>query len=324
MLCASLILLAGCKQKSGLEILNSRMTGLKALKSQYVVKHKGEKDMVIDFIFSNHSRVLATSSDFAIGTNEIDGRFESYFPDRNYDSLPWDLAAPPGTGKLVNAEYITGGPVCGTAPNDLIKSIPWKLEGKSGSIERYWKVAQSKDGPLTFRLEVDERGMPVKFEAPHDMIYVTKSFEIVDDIPLAKFRVEPKDGFVSKRVPTDQISLQTGEKFDYSKFKKAPDTTGFRLEGKTLFAIVDPNEPSSNNSLSWINQASPQYKKVRISIGKANSGFFDPTGDLVRRITTSTPMFILVDKDSTILGLWLGFDPETYKEFEADILKAIG
>ena len=35
-------------------------------------------------------------------------------------------------------------------------------------------------------------------------------------------------------------------------------------------------------------------------------------------------MFILVDKDSTILGLWLGFDPETYKEFEADILKAIG
>jgi hypothetical protein len=324
MLCASLILLAGCKQKTGLEILNVRMAGMKALKSQYLVQHKGEKGIIVDFIFSSHTRVLATTSDFVIGCNEVDGHFESSFADKVYDAMPWDGKAFPGTGKLISSDYVTGGPVSANPPDSIAKATPWKLESKSGSIERYSKTVQTQKGPQTFKLEVDESGKPVKFEAPGDIVYITKSFEIVDEIPITKFHFEPREGFICNRIQADLLNLQTGEKFDFSKFSSAPDAKAFRLEEKTLFAVVDPKEPSSKNALSWINKAGATYKKMTISVGDASSGFFDLTGDLIRKITTSTPMFILVDKDSTIIGLWLGFDPENTKGFESDILKAIG
>ena len=324
MLCASLLLLAGCKHKSGLEILSGQMTGMKALKSQYVIQRKGQKDLVVDFLFSKPNRILATSPDFAVACNEIDGHFESPFASLAYDSLPWDGKLYPGTGKLVSPSYVSAGPVSSESPNAIAPEVPWKLESKSGSIERYTKTVQSLRGPQVFKLEVDDQGKPVKFQSPEGIIYVTRSFEMVGEIPIEQFRVEPRDGFVCSRINLDQMTLQAGEKFGWSQYKAAPDVSNFTIGGNTLFAIIDPTEASSHNTETWLKTVNAKYKKVTISKGKANSGFFDPKGDEIRKLTTSTPTFVLVDKDSKIIGLWLGFDTENIKEFEADILKAIG
>ena len=59
-------LLAGCKQKTGMEILMSKMDDLKALKSQYVVHIEGEKDVVINVLYSKPNRILFTSDDFVV------------------------------------------------------------------------------------------------------------------------------------------------------------------------------------------------------------------------------------------------------------------
>jgi hypothetical protein len=209
-------------------------------------------------------------------------------------------------------------------PSEISKEIPWKLEGKSGSIERYVKNVDSEKGRQTIRLEVDSDGKPVKFSVTPGPTFLTKSFEIVDEIPLEQFHVEPKDGFVSHRIYQDTMRLQTGAKFSWSQFKASDDTTSFKLDGSTLFALVDPSEASSMNASAWLRSPNAKYKKVVISKGTTKTGFYDPIGDEIQKMTTSTPTFVLVNKDSVIIGLWLGFDPENPKAFEADIVKALG
>ena len=99
--------------------------------------------------------------------------------------------------------------------------------------------------------------------------------------------------------------------------------SNFKLDGDTLFAIVDPSEPTSANAISWIAKPGQGYRKVQVSKGQAATGFFDPKGTEVDKLTTTTPAFVLVGKDGTIKSLWLGFDPDGVSTFEKDIQAAI-
>jgi hypothetical protein len=324
MLFASLILLAGCKQKSGMDILSDRMAGLKALKSQYVVHRDGEKDVVVDVLYSNPNRILMTSEDFVVALNEVDGHFESIFGEKVYDSLPWDGNVYPGTRKLVSSIMLDAGPATANPPKNIVSVVPWKLESKIGNIERYTKTVNGSDGPQTFKLEITDKGEPVQMIVPDGISYTVKHFELVDEIPIEKFRIEPKDGFVNHRIATDLMILETGMKFDWSKFQAASDVNQFKLEGNTMFVFIDPKEATSVNTASWIQSAGAGYRKVRVSKGIASSGFYDPKGEEIDKLTSSTPTFVMVGKDSKITGMWLGFDPESVPEFEKDIQAVIG
>ena len=288
------------------------------------MQEKGQPDIVVDFLFSKPNRILATSSRFIVGCNEIDGHFESDLNEKTYDLIPWEGRVYPGTAKLVSPEVVAGGPVSSISPNKVSGDVPWKLERKTGSIERYTKTVQSLQGPQTYKLEVDSNGKPVKYEMPSGLIFVTNSFELVDELPVTQFRVEPQPGFVSNRIVPDVMQLQSGRKFTWSQFKSAPDVRSFSLGGNTLFALVDPSEVSSANSRTWLNTPNSKFKKVTISIGNATSGFYDPNGAEVRKLSTSTPTFVMVDKNANILGLWLGFDPLGMKDFEADLIRSLG
>ena len=323
MMLASILMLIGCKKQTGLEILSTKMDGMKSLKTEYIVRQAGQKDVSVSFIYSKPNRMLFTSSDFVVALNEIDGHFESKFSDKVYDQMPWDGRVFPGTRNLVPDPIVTAGPFSGASPSVIAKGTPWKLDGKTGNVERYSKTIQSQEGPQTYKLEVNENGEPVLFVSADETSYVTKSFQIVDEIPLPPFRVEPKEGFLAHELPGDLLMLQTGAKFDWSKFQATNEVRGFKLDGNTLFVFVDPSEPSSRNAMAWINIAGAGYRKVTITKGSAQAGFFDPTGEEIRKITSSTPLFVMVDKDSKILGMWLGFDPAKTKEFDADIQKMI-
>lgn len=324
MVIASMLLLAGCKKQTGLQMLSDKMDHIKALKSEYLVREKGEKDVVVTLLYVKPNRILFSSEDFVVATNEIDGHFESVFSNKVYDSLPWDGKVYPGTRNLVATSFLTAGPAAANPPNNLAKSIPWKLESSSGGVERYTKTISDQEGPKTFKLEVNDKGMPVQFIGPTGISYIVRKFELVDDIPMEKFRVEPKLGFIGRGIVQDMMMMQTGGKFDWSKFQAATDVSQFKLEGNTLFAIIDPNENTSKNASAWLKTPGKEYRKVTICKGKATSGFFDPTGQNIDKLTSSTPTFVLVNKDSMIIGLWLGFDATNTKDFEADILKAIG
>ena len=142
MLVATLLLLAGCKQKTGIEILNAQMSGLKALKSQYVVKEDGEKDIVINVLYSKPNRILVSSDDFVVALNEVDGHFESVYSEKIYDHLPWDGKVYPGTGKIVPTTLLEAGPAVANPPVNLIPEQPWAFENKKGNIERYTKTVR--------------------------------------------------------------------------------------------------------------------------------------------------------------------------------------
>jgi hypothetical protein len=324
MVFASLILLAGCKQKSGMEILISRMADLKALKSQYVVRQEGQTDVIVNVLYSKPNRILMTSDNFVVALNEVDGHFESLFSERVYDSLPWDGKVYPGTAKLVSTLMLNSGPPVANPPLSIVPEAPWQLESKKGNIERYTKTLKGPDGAKTFKLEITDKGEPVQLIVPDDISYIVKSFELVDEIPLEKFRVEPKEGFVSHRVTPDLLMLETGLKFDWSKFKAASDVNGFKLEGNTMFVFVDPKEATSSNAAPWIKAPGIGYKKVTISKGTTSSGFYDPTGEEIDKLTTTTPTFVMVDKESKIIGMWLGFDRDGIFGFEKDIQMALG
>ncbi len=324
MMIVSLVLLAGCKKQSGLQILSDRMDHLKAIRSEYVVREKGKKDVVVRLLFSKPNNILFTSDDFVVATNEIDGHFESVFSNKVYDVMPWDGRGFPGTRNLVSTAFLMAGPGAANPPNNIAKSIPWKLEGKSGGIERYSKTFHDSEGDKTLKLEVTDTGEPVQFTGPTEISYVVKKFEIVDNIPFEKFRVEPRSGFLARGVSRDLLTLQTGAIFDWSKFKAASDVSQFKLEGNTMFVFIDPNETTTKKASAWLNLPGKGYRKLTISVGQASSGFFDPSGLEIRKMTSSTPMFVMVNKDSKIIGMWLGFDPANTKDFEADILKALG
>jgi hypothetical protein len=323
MLFAYLLLLAGCKQKTGMEILTSQMAGLKALKSQYIVHRKGQKDIVVNLAFSKPNRIMITSDDFVVAVNEVDGHFESIFSEKIYDLLPWDGKVYPGTGKLVPLILLEAGPPVANPPSNIVPEAPWKLESKANGIEHYTKTLNGMEGPQTFKLEISEKGEPIRFMVPNDISYEVKKFELVDEIPLEKFRVEPVEGFVSHRTVPDLVSLDTGGPFTWTKFRAASDVDHFKLEGLTMFIFVDPQEKSSVGATNWIKSAGVGYRKVTISKGAATSGFFDPSGQEIDKVTTSTPTFVLVDKSSKIVAMWLGFDPEKVAEFEKDIQNAL-
>ncbi len=319
MLVATLLLLAGCKQKTGIEILNAQMSGLKALKSQYVVKQDGEKDILVNVLYSKPNRILVSSDNFVVALNEVDGHFESLFSEKVYDHLPWDGKVYPGTGKIVSTILLEAGPAVANPPVHLIPEQPWAFENKKGTIERYTKTVQGAEGPQTFKLEITDKGVPVQFIVPSGISYIVKSFELVDDIPLEKFRVEPKDGFVGHRISPDLITLETGMKFDWSKFEASNDVSQFKLDGNTMFVFVDPLEATSGNLTPWLKAPGSGFRKVTISKGSATSGFFDPKGLEIAKITTTTPSFVMVDKNAKIIGMWLGFDADNVAEFEKDI-----
>lgn len=323
MLTASLFLLAGCKHKSGFEQLVSQMSDAKAIKSQYVIHAKGRPDVTIDFIFSKPHRFLITSADFVIDSNEADGHFEMLHSQKLYDVLPWDGEAYPGTGKLVPTQFAQAGPASGTNPKDFAPEIKWASKGISGGIETYVKTVPTMAGPQDYTLMVNDQGRPVKFIAPGNVVYEIKNFEYMDEQPLEKFRIEPKDNYVCIRTQMDRFALQNGEKFDWSAFKASPDVNNFKLEGETLFVIVDPAEPSSKPAIQWSKKAGKGFTIVTISKGQATSGFFDPDGAQIDKMTTTTPTFALVGKDGMIKGLWQGFDPDGVPTFEGDIQRAI-
>ncbi|MEI8283327.1 MAG: hypothetical protein WCG75_13040, partial [Armatimonadota bacterium] len=174
MVLASILLLIGCKKQTGLEILSTKMDGMKSLKTEYIVRQKGQKDVSVSFIYSKPNRMLFTSSDFVVALNEIDGHFESKFSDKVYDQMPWDGRIFPGTRNLVPDQIITAGPFSGASPSVIVKGTPWKLDGKTGNVERYSKTIQSQDGPQTYKLEVNENGDPVAFVGADATTYVTK------------------------------------------------------------------------------------------------------------------------------------------------------
>lgn len=323
MLTATLVLLAGCRHKSGMEILSAQMDGLKGLRSQYVVHRPGEKDVLVDILFSKPNRILATSENFVIALNEIDGHFESNFSEKIYDTMPWDGHVYPGTGKIVASEFVNAGPASANPPNKIVPEVPWKLESTKNGVERYTKTIRGADGPLTFKLEISDQGRPVQFISPGDVSYIVKRFEVIGEQPIEKFRVEPREGFLSHRVVPDLLMLQTGEPFGWAKFKTASDVSSFKLEGNTMFVLVDPAEMSSQNAVGWAKQPATGYRKVMVSKGNATSGFYDPTGKEIDQMTSSTPTFVMVGKDSKIMAMWSGFDPDDVTQFEMDIAKAL-
>lgn len=316
------ILFLGCKHQSGYDRLVSGMDGSKAIQSQYVIHQKGQKDVTVNFLFSKPNRFLVTSDDFTIASNEVDGHFESLDSEKVYDLLPPAGPIYPGTGKLLSPHVVRAGPASATNPKDFASNVKWQLKSNTGGIETYSKTIESQQGPMTFTLVVNSDGKPIKFMSP-GIEYEIKSFEYLDEQPLEKFRVEPKDGYVCVRIPVDTISLETGEKFTWTQFKASSDVSDFKPTGPTLFAIVDPKEPTSVRSLDWIKKVGNGYTKVQISKGDAQTGFVDPSGVEIDKITTTTPAFFLVDPDGTIKGMWLGFDAEGTLAFEADIQKAI-
>ncbi len=323
MVTSTLFLLLGCKPKSGYDQLVSRMDSTESVKSTYIIHAKGQKDVTIQFLYSKPGRYLATSDDFVVASNEVDGHFESVYRDQMYDSLPWDGKSYPGTGHIVPTQFFEGGPATATNPSKFASKTPWKLKGTTNGIETYTKTIESMMGPQTFTLMVKSDGTPYKFIAPGDVEYEVTSFECQGEQPVEKFRVEPKEGFVCYRTATTDFHLVDGETFDWSKFQAADDVKSFKADGLTLFAIVDPNELSSQNALGWMKKPGSGYTKILISKGSAASGFYDPDGKLVDKLTTTTPSFALVNKDRKIIGLWMGFDPEGAAAFEADIKKAI-
>ncbi|MBS1727416.1 MAG: hypothetical protein JST51_11900 [Armatimonadetes bacterium] len=322
MLIPSLILFAGCKQSSGYDRLVSEMDHAKAIHTQYVIHVKGQNDIAIDFLYSKPNRFLVTSSDFSMHCNEIDGHYEEMLDEKKYDLLPWDNKPYPGTGKLLAADLIHAGPASATNPKDFAPNKKWELKSKKDGVETYSKTVDSVSGPQTFTMKVGTDGMPKSFEGP-GVVYEVKKFEYVDEQPIEKFRISPADGFVCIRVPVDHIPLETGQKFDWSGFKAASDVQGFSPKGPTMFAIVDPKEPTSARAMDWIRKAGQGYTKVMVSKGEASSGFYDPTGEVVDKITTTTPLFLMVSPDGTVKAMWLGFDADGIPAFEADIQKAL-
>lgn len=323
MVTSTLFLLLGCKPKSGYDQLVSRMDSAASVKSTYVIHSKGQKDVTIQFLFSKPGRYLATSNDFVVATNEVDGHFESVLNDQMYDALPWDGRNFPGTGSLVPTQFFEAGPGSANNPQKFAPKTPWKLKETINGVETYTKTIESMMGPQTFTLMVKTDGTPYKFIAPGDVVYEVTSFECSGELPVDQFRVEPKEGFVCYRTATTDFHLVDGETFDWTKFQAADNVKSFKADGLTLFAIVDPAESSSQNALTWLKKAGMGYAKVSISKGAATSGFFDSDGKLIDKLTMTTPAFALVNKDRKIIGLWMGFDPEGTAAFEADIKKAI-
>jgi hypothetical protein len=318
MLIASILLLAGCKQKSGFDKLCDQLEGAKAIKSQYVVQIEGQPEITIDLLFSKPNRTIVTSKDFIIATNEVDGHFESLYSKKVYDTYPWSGQPYAGTGKLVGAHLIQGGPVTAMNPRKISPQEPWKLTKKENGIESYTKVIESREGNQVIKMDVDSDGKPIQFTAPGNIVFITKTLEYIPEPPLESFRVKPKDGFVSHRTQVDQIGPHNGSKFDWSKFKASPDVSQFKLKDSNLFAIVDPSEPTSQPVLTWMKKSS-SFQKIQVSKGTATTGFFDESGSEIEKLTTTTPFFLLVDKNAQIIGMWIGFDPSKVKEFEADI-----
>ena len=322
MLSASLILLVGCRHQSGFDLLVSGMSSAKAIQSEYVIHSKRGKDVSVSFLYSRPGRFLVSSQDFKMVTNEVDGYYETIPSQKLYDSLPFDGQTYPGTGKLVNPSVINGGPVCASNPNDIFKGAKWVFKGKKGNEETYSKVVATAMGNEEYALVVNDKGFPVKFSSPA-FVFETKSFEYLDEQPISKFLIEPRDGDVCIRTTSDRFSLENGKKFDISQLQASPDSQNFKFDGEILFGIINPQEPTSQNAIGWLHKAGAGYRKVSISRGKATTGLYDPTGSIVDKMTTTTPTFVLVGKDGKVQGLWMGFDSAGVAEFEKDIQKAI-
>jgi hypothetical protein len=90
-----------------------------------------------------------------------------------------------------------------------------------------------------------------------------------------------------------------------------------------MFVLVDPLDPTSFGAIKWMKSAGSRFRKIAVSKGNALSGFYDPTGAEIDKLTSTTPMFVMVDKSSKITAMWFGFDSAKIPEFEKDIQTAL-
>lgn len=321
-LIAAITALYGCKQKSGFEQLDSQMASAKAIHTVFVMSSKGSQPTKIEFLVSKPNRFLITSADFSAVSNEEDGHFETVYSHKVYDFLPWDGKPVPGTGKILPAALYFGGPVIGFSAKLVSPEAPWKLLSNKGGVESYEKKVDSQEGPVVYHLDVKSDGTLIRYVAPGGVSFDVQKFEYLSEQPIDKFRFEAKEGYVSTRTATDTFTLTYGQKFDFSKFKSAAGTS--EPKGPyTLVALLDPAEPTSTRASAWLAKAGVGYEKVTVSKGQSSTGYFDPNGAVIDKLTTTTPTFLLLNKNRVIVGMWMGYDANRDAELEKDIKTAM-
>lgn len=320
---ATVLAMVGCKQKTSLQLFSSSFASAKAIKSKYVMHIKGRPDTEVEFLFSKPYRFLVTSKDFSVASNEEQGHYEVDHVHKVYDLLPWDGRGYPGTGKAVETDYLDAGPAAGMDISKLDAGSPWKVIDSKNGNQTWEKKIEGMEGPQIFRLTLTSQGKPVHFSAPGDLEFDIVNFEYLGEQPIEKFKFAPPDGYVSIRVPYDSFLINYGMKFDTSHLKSNPDVSHLKLEGYTLFAIVDPSEPSSAGAVAWASKSHSEYKTISITKGTAAHGFYDPDGNAIAQITGITPTFVMVDKTGTVVALWAGWDSANPSGFEKDVLASI-
>ncbi|HLO99472.1 MAG TPA: hypothetical protein VK171_12830, partial [Fimbriimonas sp.] len=213
----------------------------------------------------------------------------------------------------VPPSYITAGPGLGLGPKKLAPG-KWKREPDVDGHEKYSQDWESMAGKMHVELVVSKDGNAVSYLAPSKVLYKFKSIELVDDIPITEFKIDPPEGFVCFRVDGKMPKLMIGMPLDEAMFSKGSD----KIEAHSFIAMYDPEVYDATALKTWFNKFEPRAKRLIGTRGESTEAL-SISPEKFDSVFSSSPTLILTNEKGIIVGLWMGFDPAETKEMELEI-----
>jgi hypothetical protein len=318
---AASFMLIGCKPKTTIEQFIAKCNASRAIRVTFDVKaeansgrytiaiKKGEKGSLI--------RMSATTTGFRLVANEKEGCIELDEKEKEYLFLPYNGSFFAGTGRVFPPRFTGASPVIGASPFQYNPLTKWK-KTVVGNGEQWATEIDGQQGPIDIVMKLSKDGDLEEFRFDQDEVKIIK-FEYLDDLAISEFKVDIPDGYTAHTNVVEPIMVRPGSKFDASQFTAKGKYAGYRHNGFTVYAFIDPTEASSAFANKWATGVGTKYNRVPVIYGDAKDGLCDVEKALLYNIVPSTPFFLLVNPQGVVVGLWNGLNAASEPTMEREI-----
>lgn len=238
--------------------------------------------------------------------------FDSVFPDFQSSSFPMPL---------VNS--------------DLKRFVPanngFKLMEHTPDTETYDAKWTQGEGRAEVRAKIASDGRLLLFQfdasSPAGEVHRTMEFtnyNLAPKVAPDAFNAVPPLGYTESQFDVPAPSLKIGQAVHLGSWNSTKGATNVDslIKGKLLIAR-EPNSAPSDGLIAYLGKQKLSVPTVVLSLGNSGGDFNTPNATARKTLgDLGTPYIILVGKDGTVKGLWLGFDPERADALRAEIIKA--
>lgn len=178
-----------------------------------------------------------------------------------------------------------------------------------------WGAPTQDSGHITAKISSDGKLLYFEqyFQTTRGLIhreYAMSNYEAPAKTTPSTFSLIPPLGFSMHHRSVDYLDFSTGDKPKFGMWSTASGKADLTEAAKGKLLIVRaPDSKPADNLLKFLSGRKLPVKTIVATLGPSGGDYWSPPGSMVDSLAVvGTPLAILVGKDGTVLGMWVGYD----------------